>query len=1004
MDIDVEILKTLESIEDLLKGASVLAGGKLSPSQTKSQQSQKQRADKEVTKGFRAIATASGELKDTLLGLNKSLTGLSAEVGRTESGFGSLNAQLNRFADSLRPIDQPTPTTTGGPTFVALQSQVDSLSSRFNGLGTSMGVFQTKLDSVSFAGLTQSANAASHPLNNLANSLHNGAEQMPRNNQVASDLMQNLQNLGGQTQNVNRGIQRMNLPWQTVMNRMMTKFNGAAVGAGAMSTAIESFAEVVKKLTVDFFSLSRVGMGSYSNLFELSKNALKAGMSLKEYSAMLKENISFAARAGSLENFDKVTSAADQQLRTMGIFGDEARALQAKLANSNTMMGVSQDKLTGTISSQISVFDQLRKSTNMTADEFADLVKTMSHSEQSQKELIGTHGAERLARQRELIQINTTGQRLGLAADESSKLAEALMKARGDTVKSRLEQAGRIRQMSAFAGMGGQGERAAQLYMKGRNRTSAEEEEMRQIAGSLDAMTQTMYDQGTFGTQNVIDVLGGELGNGGFGQLMQANRPAQLAEESGKVNQQAFGKHVDKFGQWVGQLIAWSHGFSESIMPSLLTGIGATLLTVFRGPISKVLTSAITRLTGIGGATAAVEAGAGAAAGTTAVAEAAAGGVETASALTKAVGAMKGAVNWLTGVPGMMRNAYNAVVLSSELSGPLNTVKFIFQEMGSSIAGGAQAGAAAVKSGGQAILGGLKAFAEGFAPAAMIIDGVMEAFTGKISEVMDPNGGIWGRIVGVTVAALEAVPGFIIDALSFVFGDNLMKPVQSIFDVIKTGVAGAINGFFRVTLGLVSYLTDLLPADSGLRKMIDAAKEGLDKSLENNANTINELGGFLGENGRKTMAEIAQQNEKTAKSTDDSTKVVAAAQQKFNNVQYGAAVTQAQAVQDAKTLVGTPQVQQLSSVTPGTVNTPEASGPAQTRVDPAMEAVGKLTASNAELATLLNSILTVLQQSLTEEQKQAVLAQQLLEKSSTRTVAFTPAEFIASKLLQQGLI
>lgn len=986
MAIDTDILKTLESIEELLKGASVLSKSKpLSASQQKNQQSKKDRADKEVTKAFKAVAGSTKDTNDALLGLNKALNGLSGEVGRTTTGFGSLNAQIARFAQSLQPVEQPqpqaqAPAQQGTVDFTALQTQVTGLTTQFGALGGSLAAFNTRVNGVDFGGFSQGLNAAVTPLSAFLGAAA-AASNMPNVGAQAAGLAAQFGNAGTRTQQVAAVLQNMRLPLMNVLQQMVHNFGTTALAGTGLGMLMDGLGDAVKKLTVDFFQLSRVGLGSYTNLYTLSKNAFLAGMSLKEYQEQIKENITVAARAGTLDNLDKISSAADSQLASMGIFGSEARALQMSLANSNTLMGVSQQNLTAAISGQVGVFDKLRKSTNMTAAEFGNLVKELGKQEQVQKELVGLAPQQRLARNQELLQIRTTGERLGLAADESKALADALIKQRGETVKSRFEQAGRVRQLAAFAGRGAEGERAAQIIMKGRAASAAELEELRTIAGSLDSATQSIYEQGSLGAQNVVDVLGDTLNGKAFGDLMKANRPAELADVA-KVNQEAFGKHVDKFGQFVGEALKYVRGFNESVLPSVMTAIGGGLLVMFRGPISRVIASAV------GGVSGAI--GAGGAAAT--AAGGAAGGIGR--VLSAPLQAMRGALSTLatpiTAVTGHI----------AEMGRTFNTVRAAMGS-GQAVLQTAKLGIAGMFSAGGAIGTALNGFLRFAGPLAAGISAVMELFTGELTKAMDPEGGIWSRIGGAAIAALSAVPQMIIDGLGFIFGDNFMKPIQSVFDTIKVGVMGAINGIARVLIGGVSFLTDLLPKDSGLRKMIDAAKDSLDKSLEANANTINELGGLFGSENRKTLKEIGEANEKAAadgaKKSDKAVAVVKASAAKFNNVQYGTAYQQADAIADAKALLGSPQVQTPKAVTPATVNTPETETPSK----PAAAAAEP--AQSTEMMSVLNMILQVLKDSLTEEQKQALLAEQLLARSRP-SASFTPAEVTANRLLNQGYV
>jgi hypothetical protein len=832
---DPDIIKLLQSIEKLIKGAmkSTDGGGTFSSKLAGVKQA---RDDSKNAKVFKAMTTNLKDTDEAIEGLYKNLVVLNKEVKMTSSGFADLRKQMARFGMSL-----------GGGRPAAPGAAVPSFRNNVGGGGRGGGRF------------TPATGGGT----------------------------------GGQGP-------------RAILGNMLNNVANSTIGFASLGNVVSSLFNITKRLTGEFFSLSSIGMGSLTTLKDLSVNALLAGMSLKEYTQLVTENTAFASRAGSIQNFAKVTAAQDDMLASMGIFGNEARTLQASLANSNTLMGVSQGKLTDAAGDQLRVFEKLRHSTNMTATEFGNLVKSVAENDQTQRELVGLDPRVKMARVNELLAINTTGQRLGLTAKASAELADALIKQRKDTVKSRFEQAGKIQQLGAFVGQGAQGERAGQLLRKGR-KSAAETEELRNLLGGLDAAAQGLYDIGDFSVQNVIDQLGPDAGDlGSAGDIMKATRAATNAAESGAVGNKDFGQHVGVFGQAVGKFSTLLQGFLASIGPMALGGLGTALAVAFRGPIIAGLTAAL----GLGGG----------------VAGAAAGGL---GALGTAIGSL----------------------------------------------------------------------ARVFAPAATLISGIMEAFTGEMANAFDPGGGWLARAQGILVAMLGAIPQVIIDALGFVFGKDFMKPIQSVFDTMKVVVVGAINSLLLGITTAVSWLTDFLPKDSGLRKLVDGARESLKSSLDANFKTYDQLGGIFGSEGRRTLSEISTENTKTAetaKKAATATTKAAEEQAKFNNVQMGGAITKEQLIGDARTILGSPQVQARAAITPGTVNT--ADTPA---VAAAEEKAASVVSSNADMVAILQSILGVLTQSLTFEEKQAMFAEQLARRG--RSAGFEPAEMIAHRLHKQGM-
>lgn len=875
------------------------------------------------------------DILKTLENIEKILKGSGIFGGRSLSNSASkakeaLKARFQKsdektfkgVAESMKDLDSTV--TSLDKSFKGLDSEVGKTTSGFSALNGQMAKFMTSMQPIQMGSA----------LTGVPNQNVRGAGVAP----VAP--------LPPQTQSLMR---------QTAANLLNLGSTTALLGV-----SFSKLGEAAKKMTVDFFSIASVGMGSAAALTTLYKNALLSGISLQKYTEILKENNALAARSGSLERFDDLTSAANKQLAVLGVFGVEAKALQASVGNSLTMMGVSQSALTGEISKQIGVFEQLRHSTNMTANEFSNLVKSVSESESTQRELVGLGPEQRNARIQELMQITTTGQRMGLAAEASKKLADAMIAQRGETVKSRFESAGRVRQLAGFAGMGAEGERAAQLIMKGRNISTAEGEELRRIAGSLDAATQSIYQTSGFGDQNVIDILGEALKGSAFGQTMEANRPAQLAQKSAEVFNKDFGQHVGAFGQIVGKMMTLGSGLIESPLNSILSAIGGAVLFAFRGPILGGLTKVLTL--GASSATAAVQP------------------MAAASRLfSGAMSAMSGAISkagpFLTSLPKMFSGAFGSMANIGSKVGPFLT----------SFAG-------TFTGFGGALMKMIPAFSKVVAWGSALT----ELFTGTVSNALNPEGGIMARIGGMVSAFFSAIPNLIIDTLGFVFGESFGTRLQNGFDTFVAFMNFAIKDFLASMLsGPVSLLEAILPKDSGLVKMFQSARNGLIDSATENVAVVEKLN----EDRSLTLDKIGAANEK--KSAETVVQATAAAEKvqkandKFNNVQYGAAVSQSQAIQDARAFAASPQIQVPSPVAPpATVNT---------ATDGAAQAVPG-QAPTSDMVAVLQAILQMMTRSTAAEELQVEMTRLMLEQNRPRA-GFTSSEEISARLLRnkQGI-
>lgn len=1044
MDTDTDILKTLQSIEKLLKGASGTVGTGRIPvtSAERAKKASERQEERSASRLYKATTNNLKDMNDTVIGLDKSLVGLNTEVGKTTVSFSSLTASMTKFMATLTPIQQPPAAAGGAPIGVDPLGPGGIIAQHLYSMFTQLQLVNSELDSISrdskalvnqgslyqkhFFELAKwlihiesntrsigTAMGAQLPQITVTAPTAPVAQPGQAPNPAAAGVQQTVQTI--------QPLQRAVPPLVQVLHNLVAEFGRTDTRLETFQSLMGHLSAMTKKLADDFFVLSHVGLGSTQNLFNLSKYAFQSGMSLKAYANIVSENATAASRAGSLDNFNKLISAADGQLAEMGIFGENARELQASLAQSNTLMGVSQNKLSGAISEQISLFDKLHKSTNMSAKEFAQLVKSVSDNEQVQSELVGLGAQDRASRRQDMLSLQSFGQTIGMTAEASRRLGEAMIAARGQTVKSRVEESGRIRQMAQFLGMGAQGERAAQLSVKGRNRTKEEDLEFRQIAANMETAAQRAYQNGSIGAQAVLDQMQESIGSSGFGKNMKESKQATLAQDAGAVNNRDFGEHVGKFGQFVGELLKYVKGFNESIGPSILGAVTAGTLLLFKGPIVKALGAGLSKLPGFraltGGTTAAVGAG-GAAAGGGIGASVMKGyrAVMSADLLTpiknllpmlKNFGTsiaslgptVMGGVKWLAQIPTFIRQSLNALQLTNAISGPLGTLKILFQSFGSTMLSGARTAGSAIMGGGQAIWSGLKIFTGSFGVWAGAFAAAIEMFTGEVSTALNPEGGFFNRIGGMITAFFSAIPNMIIDVINYVFSEDIGKRMQMGFDTFVAATNGAVKSAFSgIFSGVSDMLGWMLPDDSKLVKDLKKWSYDIQDSADSNFKAMDDLW----EGRADSLKDLSAKNEKAAKDSEKkaetaTTKAIAA-QAKYDNVQYGMNVTRESMVQDAKAVIGQPQVQTPPTVNPGTVNTPEEPKKVSEAAQQAVAGVG-----SPEIVTALNAMIALLRESLTNEQRQVALTEQLL-KSNRPTATFTPAEVYADRLLKQGQV
>lgn len=937
-----DALKTLQNIEKLLKNATALSANGNKPNFSgKSQQSQKERADREARKAFKAVASSANSLSGSMLGLSKTLSGLNTEVGSTTKSFGALNAQMAKFRSSLQPVVTPNQQSS---------QQLPGPGPAFN-------------NSAVVKAIAMWGDKTVNSINAIANLL-----RTPPRRRGAGTKTPSVPSGPGSTP-----------PATSILQRMMQNFAASIASAGALSYAFESLIDAAKMAATDFFTLSRVGMGSIQNLKDLYVYSVQAGMSLAEYNDMLSNSITVASKAGTLENYNKIISAQDDALLSMGLLGKEARQFQASLAQSSASSGISINDLAKSTEMQVKMFKELQKTTRLTSQEFASMVSSVAKSADAQRELIGLSPKQRLARMQELVQLQTVGAQFGMTAEASKRLGDAMMKMRQSTVKERIDQGAALLQLGAFTGNGAAGQRAYELNLKGRRRTAAEDKELMMLVQQLDRSSQGLYETGSLGMQNALDHFDEQMNRGSLGDLMRGGREAALAKDAGAQNQEAFGKSVNEFEKAVGKAVTLIDGLKQSIAAPIIAAIGAGMLAAFRGPLVRMLG-------GIAGGTGGVGGGSAVASG---VSNLMSNMVSPLKSLQTGLGSVFASIkNWGTGI----KTTYDIVqtASSSRALGALFAGAQGFSSVVKGVAGGFTS-----------LLKGAFSFVKGFAPLTILLGGIFEAFTGKLATALDPNGGVWGRITGVVTSLFAAVPQMIIDGLTFVFGPEAMKPIQNVFDWITAGVTGAINVFARLAVGAVSFLTDFLPDDSALKKMVNRAKDSLDQSIAANAETIRTLGDSFGKDN-KTLSEISKKNEETASKTKATTKTAATtaadAQDKFNNVVMSGQVSAASVIADARTFAA-PSAQVQPTVQ-APVNKEEAAESKSTQST--QSTASEKLADNPEILSVLQALLQVMRDNYDLERRQALNSDELLAKLGRPSTNFQSAEAVAGKLLQRG--
>jgi hypothetical protein len=922
---DQEALRLLKSIDGSLKkalnGASerVLGGGRDSPRREGG-------TGTEAGRALKAVASATRRVTNAADALSASLTGLNFEVRRTSSGLGTLGDRLEATAKKLAGLAAPDPRRPA-PTRPVEATSAPAAPRRLAGILTGIAADVRKLEgrAASIEGMLAAA-ARTSPVSQPAPAVTVVA---PQPAPAAAPVV----NVAAP---VTQGVAPPPPPAPPVMpataapppggqpTGLLARLGGLARGlattikgsglAGAALTAVAQAAQVVAE---NYFRLARVGLGSIGSLQTLSLNALRAGMSLADYTELLSKNSLLANRVGSLDEFDKATQVAAGRLNQLGIFGREAREFSASLQNSAISLGVPVSQAASAASQQVEAYANLRKSVNATAEEFGAMVKTMSENRDVQTELAGLAPAERAGRMQQLTDLYTATRALGLSAQASQKLTDAMIAQRKETVKNRFETAGRLRQIGGFTGMSAQAEEAAQLSMKGKARSKEEDVRLAQLAADLTAGLETANQTGDLGDQNVVDKLREAISGLNVSNLAEAATPANLARQSGEQAQKEFGQEVGRFGQAVGHFMEAMKGIQASGFLGPITGVLSAAAVAFRGQLLGGLQGL---LGGLGRGAGAVASGVGGAA--SAVAGGAARAVSAAgSAFSSAVSGAAGLVTrglsatgsaLVTGTAALMQGGFPALLstlrtgFSGFLSGAAGLLRGGLSGLLPAVTGGARSllsAAGPALSGAFASLGPvLKTVAKGAAWLTPLIDGIGELFTGNTAAALFEGDGVLDRAKGVILAGLRAIPAAITDAIDWVFGTNLTNKLDTV-------IAKVINAYDSFTLGIIDGIMGILPnwaTNAGPGKALKAWRDSKAKDVEQSGKTLEKLEA----NQEATLSSIGEQNQKAAeaqqKRVEGTATKAQATQAKLDNVIYGNVVATDRLATEARAMVAGP--------------------------------------------------------------------------------------------------
>lgn len=715
---------------------------------------------------------------------------------------------------------------------------------------------------------TQDAQAAADAARSLADSQNNAANATNQNLASANQSSQaNRQNTSAKTNNTKAMISNNRL----ISDYLLTRAREMRSITG-LTGALDHFKTAIEQATKQFFFLAEMGMGSVGNMLDLNVAAIKSGMTTQEYTEMFVKNMEFAARAKSVDNFDGITSANDKRLAELGIFGASAKKMQVEMAQFATEMGVSQDKIPETSAKLVEVFGRLNKTVSMTSQEFMETIQAIRESNVFADEAAGLNQQERQARLIQLTESYNFGRTLGLSAKEADKLGKAMLEQRKFTVKERFKETGKLLQLASMTGNAEMIPELQRLSMKGRARTAEDEARFTELLGRMNVDAQRMVEDSAqsnqLGIESNVTGLLNDL-SGETQERMRGKAKADTADQSGKLGQDAFGKEVGIFGQFVGQFGSVVQGMMRNeILGPLLSGLFVGLGFMFSKTIGGALvetakffhkkdirgrnptpgnTPPTGKMSFMEKLSSAFSKGK----------DLVSKGFSSLGSSIKSSSSSLG--NLLSGTADFIKTA--ASKGGSLISGAANSFSNVMKSMPSSLSNLLNSAGNLLSKSGSFLGNSLKAagaILKGIPLIGSLITVGIELFTGNLRNAFSPNGGFFNAISSAILSIPYGIADLVVSGLEFILGDNLLKPVRTVLDSLGAGVMAGLNTLMAGIAKSISWFTDFLPDDSKLKQMVKNWSDNASQVAEDSQKTLSRT-----MNG-ETLANISKENKKLA--------------------------------------------------------------------------------------------------------------------------------------------
>ncbi len=564
MSIETETLKTLERIEKLLEQSTASA----KPDATSARRrvniaGQKKGSDTDMkgladsvftaTKSLDKLTSSSNKLSDSMRKARADVvlfrTGIRSTAGSASSSMSGLGSAVEAVIDKMGTLSSGK----GGSNLAGIAGGATKVRVVLKALGAAKAAFEV-LEKLIDAGVIPGLKKKTEATNEDTKATEEHTKEQKK-----------------QTGMMSGALSRMGISVTEAGERSEWL-------AGQFKNLGFQLTDAIINVTKDIYLLQSRGIDAGESLFSLYGHAMKAGMSLEEYTSMLGENSAAVVRATSMTAFRDSLRDTTKSLQQIGVFGPAANQLAAAMRTSSVQLGIPISQVDDVAKRQVETFKELRKTTMLTADGFKELIQTVSNNQNVQEDLLGLAPRERAARQQQLLEIGALGHRMGLTQQAAGALTQALLDQRKATAQQRFQAAGLIRQAGAMTGMGaGETEELAKLRMKKR-RSPEEEARFVELSGRLEERLQVMQNSGNIQAEFLAEKMSELLGSTPQGQVQQAAGAAKLQTDSGKPQNVDIGKETPIALQKLGETLTTLSGFMKNPLADAMVTFGSMLV------------------------------------------------------------------------------------------------------------------------------------------------------------------------------------------------------------------------------------------------------------------------------------------------------------------------------------------------------------------------------------------------------------------------------------------